>query len=230
MNEPRTDPETEPETEAVAETEAEDVAEDLDVAEAPEAVFQVRVRMTWRGVGQVLAFLILVLAAAGFVAGGLSRGSGTAAMVFIVLGALGFALFGAGLLATAGRVLGRRPVLELTPEGVLRPARWPMPRRADRTLPWSRIEAMTALRRGVPSTRRGEQDYLVFLPSAELVEMARTADRPRLIALTLTDVPATAEAAAWCFAVEPAWDASLKEIVAQARRRALIPVIDRRKR
>ncbi|MFB4312704.1 hypothetical protein [Actinomadura sp. 21ATH] len=188
-----------------------------------------RVKATWRGGGQVFAFLVLVLASAGFVAGGLA-GSGTAAAVFVVLGALGAALFGTGLLSAAGRVFGRRPVLELTSEGVLRPARWPLPRRADRTLPWSEVAAMTALRRGVPGTRRGEQDYLVFLPSAELVELARTAERPRLVALTLTDVPATAPAAAWCFAVDAAWDASLKEVVSQARRRAEIPVIDRRRR
>jgi hypothetical protein len=69
----------------------------------------------------------------------------------------------------------------------------------------------------------------VFLPSDGLMEMARTAERPSLVALTLTDVPATAEAAPWCFAVEPSWDAPLKEIVVQVRRRREIPVIDRRK-
>ncbi|MFF5263165.1 hypothetical protein ACFY4C_29905 [Actinomadura viridis] len=189
-----------------------------------------RVRTTWRGSGQVVALLVLVLASAGFVASGLLSGSGTAGMVFAVLGALGLALFGAGLLGAAGRLLGRRPALELTAEGVVRPARWPLPRRGDRLLPWSRVVAMTAVRRGVQGTRRGVQDYLVFLPSDELVEMARTAERPRLIALTLPDVPATREAADWCFAVEPDWDASLKEIVVQARRRHEIPVIDRRKK
>jgi hypothetical protein len=223
MNESKTDDTPENASADASEVPAE------NPAEVPGEPFRVRVRATWRGGWQVVAFLILVLASIGFIVGGVT-GSGTAALVFIVLGALGLAMFGSGLLATAGKVLGRRPVLELTAEGVLRPARWPLPRRADRTLPWARVEAMTALRRGVASTRRGEQDYLVFLSSAELVEMARTAERPRLIALTLTDVPATAEAAAWCFAVEPAWDASLKEIVAQARRRAPIPVIDRRKR
>ncbi|GAA2420341.1 hypothetical protein GCM10010191_34470 [Actinomadura vinacea] len=192
--------------------------------------FQVRIRATWRASGQLIAFLILVLASAGFVASGLIRGGGTGGAVFAVLGAMGLAVFGVGLLGAAGRLLGRRPVLELTDEGVCRPARWPLPRRADRLLPWSRIAAMTALRRGVPGTRGGEQDYLVFLPSDELMEMARTAERPQLVALTLTDVPATAEAAPWCFAVEPGWDAPLREIVSQARRRREIPVIDRRKR
>jgi hypothetical protein len=197
---------------------------------AVDEVFRVRVRASWQGIWQLVAFAILVLASAGFVGGGLIRGTGSRSLVVIVLGAMGLLVFGAGLLGAAGRVLGRRPVLELTGEGVRRPARWPLPRRADRLLPWSRVAALAAVRRGVAGTRHGEQDYLVFLPSDELVEMARTAERPRLIALTLTDVPATAEAARWCFPVEPAWNVPLKEVVVQVRRRHEIPVIDRRKR
>jgi hypothetical protein len=195
-----------------------------------DAAFRVRTKASWQGAWQLVALLILVLASAGFVAGGLIRGTGARSLIVIVLGLLGLALFGAGLLGATGRVLGRRPVLELTGEGVRRPARWPLPRRGDRVLPWSRVVALAALRRGVPGTRRGEQDYLVFLPSDELAEMARTAERPRLVVLTLTDVPATAEAASWCFAVEPAWDVPLKEVVSQVRRRHEIPVIDRRTR
>ncbi|WP_395111008.1 hypothetical protein [Actinomadura sp. SCN-SB] len=195
-----------------------------------QTAFTVRTRRSWQAVWQLVAFLILVLASAGFVGGGLIRGTGSRSLVVIILGTMGLVLFGAGLLGAVGRVLGRRPVLELTDEGVRRPARWPLPRRADRLLPWSRVEALAALRRGVPGTRRGEQDYLVFLPSDELVELARTAERPRLVALTLTDVPATAEAASWCFPVEPSWDAPLKEVVVQVRRRREVPVIDRRKR
>jgi hypothetical protein len=194
-----------------------------------ETVYQVRIKPTWQGTSQLVAFAILVLASAGFVVGGIVRWPGTAALIVVVLGVLGLLVFGGGLLGSAGRVLGRRPVLELTGEGVRRPARWPLPRRADRTLPWSRVVAMAALRRGLPGTRRGEQDYLVFLPSDELMEMARTAERPSLVALTLPDVPATAEAAPWCFVVEPSWDTPLKEIVVQVRRRHEIPVIDRRK-
>jgi hypothetical protein len=44
----------------------------------------------------------------------------------------------------------------------------------------------------------------------------------------MRDVPATAAAVPWCFAVEPGWDATLPEIVKQARRRRRVPVIDRR--
>jgi hypothetical protein len=191
--------------------------------------FRVRVRATRQAAWRSVALAIPALASAGFVAGGIARWPGTASAITVVLGALGLAVFGAGLLGALGGVLGRRPVLELTDEGVRRPARWPLPRRADRVLPWSRVVALAALRRGLPGTRRGEQDYLVFLPSDELMELARTAERPSLVVLTLTDVPVTAEAAPWCFAVEPGWDAPLKEIVVQVRRRHEVPVIDRRK-
>ncbi|GLZ09867.1 hypothetical protein Acsp04_01030 [Actinomadura sp. NBRC 104425] len=198
------------------------------------AVFQVRTRPTVRSAGQVAALALLVLASAAFVASGATGRAGAGAVMFITVGVLGLGLFGVGLLRAVGVLLGRRPVLELDDTGVRRPARWPLPRRADRVLPWPRVAAMCALRRGMAGTRRGEQDYLVFLPSAELAEAVRTARRSLLVALTLPDVSAAAlpgarDAAAWCFAVDPAWDASLKEVVAAVRGRHRVPVIDRRK-
>ncbi|GLW62274.1 hypothetical protein Arub01_05180 [Actinomadura rubrobrunea] len=202
----------------------------------PTEAFRVRTRPTPRAAGQAVALALLVAASAGFVVGGLAGRAGFGAVLFVVLGVLGLVLFGAGLLRAVGVLLGRRPVLEIDETGVRRPARWPLPRRADRVLPWQRVAAMCALRRGVAGTRRGEQDYLVFLPSAELAEAARTARRSLLVALTLPDAPATAalpgagEAAAWCFPVEPSWDASLKEVVSAVRSRRPIPVIDRRRR
>ncbi|MFG2005868.1 hypothetical protein ACGFNU_42635 [Spirillospora sp. NPDC048911] len=194
---------------------------------ADEQAFPVRTRLTWRGVVQITACLILVAASAAFVAGGLMRGMSAGSVLFVVLGVAGLVLFGAGLFTST--LISRRPVLELAAEGVRRPARWPLPRRADKVLPWPEIHAMCAVRRGLAGAKRGEQDYLIFLPSAELLETARTADRPQLVALTLPDVPATAEAARWCFAVDASWTASLKEIVTEARRHHQIPVVDRRK-
>ncbi|WP_433477401.1 hypothetical protein ACQPZP_10295 [Spirillospora sp. CA-142024] len=191
-------------------------------------VFAVRNRVTWRGIWQLAAFVILFLASVAFIAGGVLRGAGVGSVAIMILGVAGLVLFGAGLLVSAGGMLARRPVLELDGDGVRRPARWPLPRRAGRTLAWDDVAAITALRRGVGGTRRGEQDYVVFLPTPELAELARTSERPPLVALTMRDVPSTAAAVPWCFAVEAGWDATLPEIVKQARRRRRVPVIDRR--
>ncbi|HEY8479633.1 MAG TPA: hypothetical protein VIL71_07370 [Spirillospora sp.] len=196
----------------------------------PGAPFAVRVRVTRREVGRLLATLILLAAAVAFVAGGVADGASVGGVVFTAVGFAGLALFGTGFVLAAGRAVARRPVLELSDDGVRRPARWPLPRRAGRTLPWAEVRAIAALRRGVPGTRRGELDYVVFLRTPELAEMARTWERPRLVALTMRDVPATAEAAAWCFAVERGWDATLRQVVEEARARRRVPVIDRRTR
>ncbi|MFF0524583.1 hypothetical protein ACFYTC_38325 [Actinomadura nitritigenes] len=213
-------------------------ADEADAAEGPAdagrdvpgEVFAVRDRVTWRAVWRLAAFLILFVASIGFVTGGVIRGAGVGSVTFMVIGVAGFLLFGAGLAVSLGGLVARRPVLELDASGVRRPARWPLPRRAGRLLPWDDVAAITALRRGVPGTRRGEQDYVVFLPTQELAEMARTSDRPVLVALTMRDVPATAAAVPWCFAVGPGWDAALPKIVKEARRRRRVPVIDRRTR
>ncbi|MEV4007174.1 hypothetical protein [Actinomadura sp. NPDC049753] len=206
------------------------MTEDVERGRATGEAFAVRERITWRGTWRLAAFVILFLASAAFVAGGAMRGAAAGSVVVMALGVAGLGLFGAGLLVSAGAMLSRRPVLELDAGGVRRPARWPLPRRSGRTLPWDDVAAITALRRGVGGTRRGEQDYLVFLPTPELAEMARTSERAPLVALTMRDVPATAAAVPWCFAVEPGWDATLPEIVKQARRRRRVPVIDRRSR
>ncbi|MFA1544947.1 hypothetical protein [Actinomadura chokoriensis] len=199
----------------------------MDTVETRES-FAVRIRVTWRGASQVVALAILFAASVAFVTGGVLRGAGLGSVMSMVLGAAGLVLFGAGLLISAGGMLARRPVLELDGAAVRRPARWPLPRSAGRSLPWDEVSAIAALRRGVAGSRRGEQDYLVFLPTAELAELARTSDRPGLVAFTIRDVPATAAAVPWCFAVEPGWDATLPEIVKEARLRRRVPVIDRR--
>ncbi|MEV4258300.1 hypothetical protein AB0J52_34530, partial [Spirillospora sp. NPDC049652] len=95
----------------------------------PRETFAVRMGMTWRTAWRGLAFGILMAASAGFVAGGVMRGGfGVGSLAFIVLGAVGLVAFGGGFLAAVGGPLARRPVLELTAEGVRRPARWPLPR------------------------------------------------------------------------------------------------------
>ncbi|GAA0564173.1 hypothetical protein [Actinomadura livida] len=190
--------------------------------------FAVRVRVTWRDVWLLVASLILLAASAAFVAGGVTGGATLGGVMFSIFGFAGLALFGTGLFLSAGQMAARRPVLELDADGVRRTARWPLPRRAGKTLPWADVQAIAALRRGLDGTRRGELDYVVFLRTPELVEMARTSGRPQLVAMTMRDVPVTAEAVQWCFAVERNWDANLPRIVKEARARHRVPVIDRR--
>ncbi|MFB4310544.1 hypothetical protein [Actinomadura sp. GTD37] len=234
--EPKTEPESGPgmqterdaETEPDAQTPPEADAEPGESAAETGEPFAVRIRVTWRGAWQLVALAILFAASVAFVAGGAIRGAGLGSVMSMVLGAAGLALFGTGLVISAGGLLARRPVLQLDGDAVRRPARWPLPRSAGRTLPWDEVTAIAALRRGVAGSRRGEQDYLVFLPSAELAELARTSARPGLVAFTIRDVPSTAAAVPWCFAVEPGWDATLPEVVKEARRRRRVPVIDRR--
>ncbi|MCP2336531.1 hypothetical protein [Actinomadura rupiterrae] len=201
----------------------------------PHGVFAVRARMTWRTAWRALAFGILLLASAGFVAGGvMGGGSGVGSLVFIVLGAVGLVAFGGGFVAAVGGPLAKRPVLEIADEGVRRPASWPLPRSRDRVLPWTDVTALLALRRGVAGTKRGEQDFLVFLSTDAVVELAREAERAALIVFTLADVPATTpgmpEATRWSFAVDQSWDTTLPALVKQIRRRHKIPVVDRRTR
>lgn len=224
------DPDAAPDATAEGDGPAErDAGAERDAA-AGAGVFAVRERVTWRGAGQIVALAILFAASVAFVSGGVMGGAGVGSAAFMVLGVAGLVLFGTGLVMAAGGLIARRPVLEFSPDGVRRPRPWPLPRRTARTLPWDEVTAIAALRRGVPGNRRGEQDYVVFLPTAELAETARTAERPALVALTMRDVPATAAAVPWCFAVAPGWDATLPQIVKQARRRRAVPVIDRRKK
>ncbi|WP_018658208.1 hypothetical protein [Actinomadura flavalba] len=188
----------------------------------------------WRALTQVVTALILVAASVAFVTGGVLRGFGLGGAVFTGLGLVGVVLFGAGLLVAVGRLFVRRPVLVVDDEGVLRPASWPLPAARGPRLRWEEVSALGALRRGVDGTSKGEQDYLVFLPTEEMKEMVRTAGRPHLVALTLPDVPKTAlpegaeTASRWCLPVGPGWDVPLPALVKAIRARHEIPVVDRR--
>lgn len=188
-----------------------------------------RIRPTWLGVGHVVAPLILLAASVAFMAGGLQRGAGFASVVFVVLGIVGIVAFGTAMVIATGRLLIRRPVLELGPGGVRRPAGWPRSRAADRVLPWSEVTALCLVSRGVPTRKRGVLDYLIFLTDDAAAANVRNAERPQLIALTMSDLPAGAEVAPWRFAAEASWDTSLKEIASVVRRHK-VPILDRRKK
>lgn len=192
------------------------------------AALTVRVRPSWHWAGRVVSSLIICLAAGAFVVGG-ARGDGLVDYVFLAVGVLGAVFFGAGALLSAGRLLSRRPVLELDADGVRRPAAWPRPRSRDRVLPWSQIAAVCLVSRGVAARSGQARDHLLFLTDPQDAEHARTADKPQLVAFTLTDLPAGERHAPWLLVCDPDWDVPLKRIVAKARAHG-VPVIDRRRK
>jgi hypothetical protein len=189
----------------------------------------VRVRPSWYRAGRVASPLIAFGASVAFVLGGARGGTGFAALGFLVLGVLGIAFFGVGTVLAAGHLLSRRPVLELDAEGVRRPAAWPRRRRADRVLAWSQVEALCLVSRGVAARGSRVRDHLIFLSSAAAAEQARTAPKPQLVALVLTDLPGGAQHAPWLLVSEPDWDVPVKQIVAEVRRHG-VPIIDRRRK
>lgn len=212
---------------STAGTPSEFTAETVPQRPAP---FRVLLRVTRRTIGQVIAAGLMVAASAGFVGGAVAREAAAGPIIFFVLGSIGILVFGGGVMLAAGGVLSRRPVLELTPEGVRRPAAWPRSRRGDRTLPWGEIAGVCVLSRGLPAGRHEQQHYLIFLPTVELAELARTAPKPELVALTLPDVPAGAAVAPWRFIVDPSWNRPLPAVLAEVGRLGDVEVIDRRKR
>lgn len=189
----------------------------------------VRNRRSARRFGRLAAPLVLLAASVAFVAGGVRDAASLGGVVFTVLGVLGIAAFGAAVVVGAGGLISARPVLELDEDGVRRPAPWPRSRRADRLLPWPEVSALCLVRRGVPTRRRGVQDHLIFLTGEEAAEHARSAAKPQLVALTLTEPPPGVEASPWRFEPASTWDASLKDIAAEARRHG-VRIIDRRAR
>lgn len=185
-------------------------------------------RFTGRTLGQITSAVILVLASIAFIAGGSARPGSVGGIVFITLGAVGIAGFGAALGTVLLPVLGRRPVLVLDDEGVHVPAGPPWSRRGLRTLPWSQVVAVGVLDRTV-SGGKGTRSYVAFLPSEETADAVRTSPKAQLVALALPDVPAMADAAPWTVSVDPDWSASAKQILEEVRQRG-VPVIDRRKK
>ncbi|REE95908.1 hypothetical protein [Thermomonospora umbrina] len=186
----------------------------------------VRLRPSWYQAGRVVSPLIAFGASAAFVVGGL-RGGGWAAAGFVILGVLGGAFFGGGAVLAAGALLSRRPLLEVDDEGVRRPAPWPRPRRRDRFLPWSDVAGLCLISRSVAARGSRVRDHLLFLSDPEIVDHARTAPRPHLVALVLADLPG-ARHAPWVLISEPDWDVPLKAIVAEVARHD-VDVIDRRR-
>jgi hypothetical protein len=143
---------------------------------------------------------------------------GLGAVLYLLVGVAGTALCTAGLVTAAGRLLGRRPVLELDEEGVRLPAPWPWPRTRDRSVRWADLAAVVLWSSPVPRGRRGLADHLAFLPTPEGAGQARPS--AELVALSLEDLPGVATAD-WAVDVSGGWHPGVEEILTEARRHEL---------
>jgi len=149
---------------------------------------------------------------------------GVGAVLYLLVGAAGVVLCAGGLVAVCGRLLARRPVLEIDEQGVRLPAAWPWSRERDRVVRWSDLASVVVWSSPVPRGRRGLADHLAFLPAND--GAGPTPPSAELLALGLDDLPGVATAH-WALPVSPGWDPGLDEVLAELRRREL-PTADLR--
>jgi hypothetical protein len=152
---------------------------------------------------------------------------GVGAVLYLILGLAGTLLCTAGLVAAAGRLLGRRPVLELDEHGVRLPAPWPLPRARDRFVRWADVAAVVLWSSPVPRGRRAFAEHLAFLPTPESAGPS-SPPSAELLALRLDDLPGVASTH-WATPIHPGWDTDAEQIIAEIRRRGL-PAMDARTR
>jgi hypothetical protein len=170
------------------------------------------------------AFVLLAFSAV-FAAAAVPSLPGPGAVLYLLVGAAGIVLCGAGLVATAGRVLARRPVLELDDRGVRLPAPWPWPRTRDRVLDWTDLASAVVWSSPSPRGRR-DATGLAFLPTAAAAERVRPQPSAELVALGRTDLPGVATTR-WATWVQPGWDTGAERILDEVRRHDR-PVVDAR--
>ncbi|MDN3352698.1 hypothetical protein [Actinomadura sp. DC4] len=173
------------------------------------------------------AFVLLVFSAV-FAATAVPALPGIGAVLYLLVGVAGIVLCAAGLTATAGRLLARRPVLELDDRGVRLPAPWPWPRARDRSLGWTDLAAVVLWSTPVPRGRRALEDHLAFLPTSDGADRLGPPPSAELLALSSGDLPGV-PTAHWSIPISPGWDPGVEEILAEIRRRAL-PATDLRER
>ena len=157
--------------------------------------------------------LVLLAFSAIFTVTALPALPGVGAVLYLLVGAAGVLLCAGALVAMAGRLLARRPVLEIDDRGVRLPAPWPWPRARDRTLGWADLAAVVVWSRPVPRGRRGVVDRLAFLPVRDGAPPS-----PELLALGLDDLPGVATGR-WALTVSPGWSPGVDDVLAEVRRR-----------
>lgn len=168
--------------------------------------------------------LVLLVFSAVFTVTAVPALPGAGAVLYLLVGVAGVASCVAGLVAMTGRLLARRPVLEIDERGVRLPAPWPWPRARDRVLGWADLAAVVVWSRPVQRGRRGLADLVAFLPAGD--EAEPTPPSAELVALGLGDLPGVATTR-WAVAVSPGWDPGVDDVLAEIRRREL-PAADLR--
>lgn len=168
--------------------------------------------------------LVMLAFSVVFVAVAVPALPGLGAVLYLLVGAGGAVLCTVALLAYGGRLLARRPVLELDERGVRLPVPWPWPRTRDRCVPWTDVAAAVVWSTPSPRGRRALADRLAFLPSGESAGAARP--DPELVALGADALPGVA-AADWAVPVSARWHPGVDEVLAEVRRHEL-PTADLR--
>ncbi|ROO83083.1 hypothetical protein EDD29_0573 [Actinocorallia herbida] len=168
---------------------------------------------------------ILLVCSVLFIVGGVADPASVGGVVFLFLGVTGTLAFGAVLLVLLGHLLGRRPLLVLEDEGVRIPAKWPMPRRGDRVLPWGEIASVCAWTQGV-LTGKGTAHQLAFLPEPESAHAAHVSGA-EILRVKTQGMPGTA-VLRWNVATLPGWTVKPDEVIREVRKRTDAPFEDRR--
>jgi hypothetical protein len=189
----------------------------------------VRARISAQGVAAVAGTSVLVAVSAAFVAGGALGLPAAGGVVALAVGVLGLVLFGGRLVATAGRALSRRPVLEADEHGVRLPAAWPWSRGRDRRLSWPDVAAVVVWSREPPRGRARPVEHVAFLPGEERAAEAGAAPGVELLALGLRDLPGAATLH-WSVALPPRATVPLEAVLAEVRRLGGVPIVDARAR
>ncbi|GAB3658662.1 hypothetical protein GCM10027589_19300 [Actinocorallia lasiicapitis] len=186
---------------------------------------EVRLRPSFRGSGQALGVVTLVVCSAFFIVGGLYDPGSAGGILFLTLGIIGVVGFGGVLVVVVGHLLGRRPLLVIDETGVTVPAKWPISRSRDRHLPWADVAAVCAWSEGVP-TGRGLSHQLSFLARPEAPEARRSGGAEMIMVKThgLPGVPLLR----WSVRALPGWTVGLDEVIKTVRSHTDAPYEDRR--
>jgi hypothetical protein len=172
--------------------------------------------------------LVLLAFSAVFAVAAVPSLPGAGAVLYLLVGAAGILLCTAALVTTAGRLLARRPVLELDERGVRLPAPWPWPRSRDRFLGWPDLASVVVWNGSSPRGRRALTGHVAFLPTDAAAERTLPPPSAELLALHLDHLPGVASAH-WSAQIQPGWDTEAEQIMAEVRRHGR-PAVDARSR